>query len=171
MAETIARDGRRSGRPRGEPSMSYRPSQRTRGRAVLLSPRGIAATIGSLSAAVAFLAAAGSAQATSTSALTAGPRPAVGQPATIPQGAVRLGAEPGSRVLHLDVVLEPRDPAALSRYATQVATPGSPMFHDYLPRGAFPRVFGPTESSIATVRATLSALGLKLGRTSPSRLS
>ena len=68
-------------------------------------------------------------------------------------------------------VLSPRDPAALTRYATQVATPGSPLYHDYLPKGEFPSVFGPTRAAIATVRSALTSIGLHPGQISANHLS
>jgi hypothetical protein len=134
----------------------------------------VAAVLGSLSAAVAFVAAAGSVQAAPTAAgagLAAGPTLAVGAPAPVPQGAVRIGTEPAGAVLHLDVILQPRDPAALTRYATQVATPGSPFYHDYLPRGAFASAFGPTATAIRAVRASLTAIGLRPGKITANHLS
>ncbi len=151
--------------------MSDRPSARRRGRTALLRPSGIAAVIGSLSAAVAFLAVAGSAQAKPTVDLTAGPMLAVGQATTIPAGAVRLGAQSSTRLMQLNVVLQPRDPAALANYATEVATPGSPIYHEYLPKGAFASVFGPAKATIAAVSASLRALGLHPGKVSPSHLA
>ena len=91
--------------------------------------------------------------------------------APIPGGAVRIGTVPSSAVLHVDVVLAPRDPAALSKYATEVSTPGSPMYHDYLPAGAFPSVFGPTRAAIASVSSALRTLGLHPGAISGNHLS
>ncbi len=94
-----------------------------------------------------------------------------GATATVPPGATRLGVERSRSIVHLDVVLSPRDPAALTRYATQVAAPGSPLYHDYLPRGAFPSVFGPTRAAIAAVRSALSGLGLHPGKISANHLA
>jgi subtilase family serine protease len=94
-----------------------------------------------------------------------------GATGTVPPGARPAGALRSGSVVQLDVVLSPRDPAALTRYATQVATPGSPLYHDYLPRGAFPSVFGPTRAAIAAVRSALSSLGLHPGKISASHLA
>jgi subtilase family serine protease len=96
---------------------------------------------------------------------------AVGAAAPLPQGAVRLGTLSSSTVLRVDVVLAPRDPAALTRFATEVSTPGSPLYRDYLPAGAFPARFGPTAATIATVRSTLRARGLRPGAISANHLS
>jgi hypothetical protein len=154
--------------------MSYRPFSRAtvsrkRGRAGWPRLSGLAAVVGGLSAAVAFLAAAGPVQAARP--MAGATAPVVGVAAGIPRGAARIGAEPGFRVLRIDVVLAPRDPAALSRYAIEVATPGSPLYHDYLPRGAFPAFFGPTAAAIATVRSALRAVGLRPGPLSANHLS
>jgi hypothetical protein len=132
------------------------------------------AVLGSLSAAVAYLATAGSVQAAPAAtgaALASGATSVVVPAATAPRGAVRIGAEPGSTVLHLDVILQPRDPAALTSYATEVATPGSPVYHDYLAKGAFASAFGPTATAISAVRTSLRGLGLKPGAISANHLS
>ena len=95
----------------------------------------------------------------------------IGSAATIPAGAIKVGAMPSGGIVHLDVVLSPRDPAALTKYATEVATPGSPLYHAYLPRGAFPSVFGPTPAAIATVLSALRGLGLRPGTISANHLA
>lgn len=119
--------------------MGERPFARARVRS-RLRVRHLLALLGSVSAGVAFLATVGAAQAAPRAAAgSAGPGPTValaGATATAPPGARRVGAEPSGSIVHLDVVLSPRDPAALTRYATLVATPGSPVYHDYLPQGA-----------------------------------
>jgi len=76
----------------------------------------------------------------------------------------------GSTGLSADVVLEPRDPAALSAFDTAVSTPGSPSFRHYLARGAFATAFGPAPATIASVRQWLAARGLAVGPTSPDGL-
>jgi hypothetical protein len=156
--------------------MSYSPSSREpaarRRRGARLTSAG--AVLGGLSAAVAFLATAGSVQAAPAlpaPALTSGAMVAVSPAAKAPPGVTRIGAEPASTRLRLDVILQPRDPAALTSYATEVATPGSAVYHDYLPKGAFASVFGPTTTAISTVRASLTALGLKPGKISANHLS
>jgi YVTN family beta-propeller protein len=102
-------------------------------------------------------------------ALTALERP-VGTPAMVPFGARLLGPAVGSASLRIDVALRPRDPAALSRFALAVSTPGNPLYHHFLARGRFASVFGPTA---ATVRAVLSELhrdGLRTGPISSNNL-
>jgi hypothetical protein len=134
------------------------------GRLRKLGARRLTAGLVSLAAATAFL-------------TTVAPAPAgaatiaVGAAAPLPQGAVRLGALSASTVLRVDVVLAPRDPAALTQYATDVATPGSPLYRNYLPAGEFPARFGPTSAAIAGVRSTLRARGLHPGVISANHLS
>jgi Pro-kumamolisin, activation domain/IPT/TIG domain len=81
----------------------------------------------------------------------------------------------GSRALHqvdpatsvrADVVLKPRDPAALAAFDTAVSTPGSPSFRHYLAPGQFASVFGPSPATISSTRGWLSGRGLAVGPTS-----
>jgi hypothetical protein len=132
-------------------------------------PRGRRLTAGvtavtSLAAVGAFLATGGPAQA-GTAAVP------VGAVAPVPRGAARIGAVPGSTAVRVDVVLAPRDPAALTQYATDVSTPGSALYRDYLSPGGFTAAFGPTGAAIATVRSALRARGLHPGTISANHLS
>ena len=88
-----------------------------------------------------------------------------------PRNARRLGALLATTTLHLDVVLQPRDPAALAQFATQVSTPGSALYRHYLAPGQFPSVFGPTRTAIASLETALRADGLRLGAISADHLS
>ncbi|MHB1511227.1 MAG: protease pro-enzyme activation domain-containing protein [Acidimicrobiales bacterium] len=88
-----------------------------------------------------------------------------------PNAARALGSLPAAAKLHIDVVLQPRDPAALARFATNVSTPGSPLYRHYLARGQFPNVFGPTTAAVAAVEGALRADGLQLGAISANHLS
>jgi Pro-kumamolisin, activation domain len=143
----------------------------TCGHARSLGLKRLLALLGSGSAAVAFLATAGAVHAAPSATARPPTMALVGAIATVPPGATRLGQERNSSLVHLDVVLLPHDPAALTRYATQVATPGSPVYHDYLPRGTFASVFGPTRSAIWTVRLALRRLGLRPGKMSANHLA
>jgi subtilase family serine protease len=73
--------------------------------------------------------------------------------------------------LHFDVVLSPRNPAALTKYADAVSTPGSPLYRHYLAAGQFPKMFGPTEATITSVYAALRARGLNPGTIDSGHLS
>jgi Pro-kumamolisin, activation domain/IPT/TIG domain len=84
----------------------------------------------------------------------------VGAAPRIPLGAQSLGAESSSASLTGTVVLKPRDNAALVQFIDAVSDPSSPLFHQYLPAGAFATRFGPTGASIGAVRSQLAADGL-----------
>ncbi len=84
------------------------------------------------------------------------PRPSV------PAGATAAGAVPSSALISGDVVLRPRDNAALKRFIAAVTDPGSPLFHQYLPPGAFAGRFGPPASAISAAVAWLKASGLRV---------
>jgi hypothetical protein len=94
----------------------------------------------------------------------------VGQAAAIPVGAQDLGAAAPDGQLRLDLVLKPRDPAALAEFVTAVSTPGSPLYRDYLARGQFGPEFGPSSATIAAVRTTVTGLGLRVGQASSGGL-
>ena len=86
-------------------------------------------------------------------------RTTIGRTAPVPQGAARLGPAPATAPLRIDVVLEPRDPSALARFAAAVSTPGNPQYRHFLPRGQLARAFGPTPATVASVRAALTGAG------------
>lgn len=94
----------------------------------------------------------------------------VGAPAAVPVGTVRLGPAPRSAELRIDIVLRPRDPAALSSFALAVSTPGNVHYHHFLKRGEFGRVFGATLTTIRTVDSTLRTLGLAPGAVTSDHL-
>src|SRR3984885_16076379 len=86
----------------------------------------------------------------------------VGSAPRVPAGARSLGAVSSSASLSGTVVLKPRDNAALVQFIGAVSDPSSPLFHQYLPAGAFASRFGPTAAMIAAVRSPLTAGGLHL---------
>jgi subtilase family serine protease len=88
----------------------------------------------------------------------------------LPAGAQRLGPLAFSTELQVLFVLQPRDPAGLANFVTQVSTPGSPLFHQYLRKGEFSSRFGPTQSAVATVEQSLRAEGLHPGTITPDGL-
>jgi subtilase family serine protease len=127
------------------------------------------------SAAIAAIAAsAGLAGAASLAAGPAAAAPAstarVGSLVLLPQGVRALGALSSSTEISVDVVLQPRDPAALTAFANAVSTPGSPLFRDYLPKGAFAGRFGPTAAAISAVEASLRSEGLRPGAITSNHL-
>jgi len=135
-----------------------------RGRLGGLNARSITAGLVSVAAAAAFLATTGAAQAVPSSS-------PVGAAGIVPQDSARIGALPASTTMHVEVALAPRDPAALSQYATQVSTPGSPLYHAYIGRGQFAPLFGPTSATINGVYAALRGRGLHPGTISSDHLS
>ncbi len=84
----------------------------------------------------------------------------------LPRGTRALRAVAPTTAVHGDVVLKPRDPAALESFDTSVSTPGSSMFRHYLAPDTFAAAFGPSPTTIASVRAWLSGRGLDVGPTS-----
>lgn len=80
----------------------------------------------------------------------------------VPHGASRIGAVPASAGISGTIVLKPRHNAALTRFISQVTDPGSPLFHRYLPAGAFANRFGPSRGAIDAVRAQLKSSGLRV---------
>ncbi len=88
-----------------------------------------------------------------------------------PPGATAVGTLASTTPLALTVTLAPPDPAALARYATEVATPGSPVYRQYLTVAQFRQQFAPTPAQIQTVTASLEAHGLQPGTPSANGLS
>jgi subtilase family serine protease len=89
----------------------------------------------------------------------------------LPAGASFAGSVAPERQLDLYVALEPRAPAALESFAEEVATPGSPVYADYLSVPEFAARFAPTPAEVATVRAALTARGLDVGAPTANNLS
>ena len=75
---------------------------------------------------------------------------------------------PDSTLLHLTVALEPQDPSGLAAYATEVSTPGSPLFRDYLSVGQFAQRFGATPAQIAAVQSALKGTVCRWVRSRPT---
>ncbi|HJP73601.1 MAG TPA: S53 family peptidase [Pseudonocardiaceae bacterium] len=103
-------------------------------------------------------------------AATAAPQH-VGVAPRVPAGAVRVADPDANAVLHLDVALSPRDPAALAAFVNSVSTPGNANYHHYLAKGQFASVFGPTKASVDALRTQLTAEGLTVGTPSSDALT
>jgi hypothetical protein len=129
-------------------------------------PRGrsLAAGLASAATVAAFLAAAGTANAVAATA-------PVGAAGIVPSGAARIGTVPSGTKVSFDVVLNPSNAAGLSRYADEVATPGSSLYHRYLAKGQFARLFGASGATIANVVSGLRSLGLRPGAVASDHLS
>ncbi|MFF3845765.1 protease pro-enzyme activation domain-containing protein [Streptomyces sp. NPDC002328] len=87
----------------------------------------------------------------------------VGSAPKIPRDAVRAADPAGGQALDLSVVLEPRDPAALTRFIAEVSDPDSPNYRKYLGTGQFASAFGALPQTVAKVRAELEDKGLTVG--------
>jgi hypothetical protein len=80
----------------------------------------------------------------------------------IPLGDRALGSIAAGSMQAGMVVLRPQDESALTSFIAAVTDKNSPRFHQYLAPGAFAQRFGPAPSSIAAVKAKLSAEGLRV---------
>jgi len=126
---------------------------------------GAAGALG-LSGAVAWALPAGAQPSGGTSAM----RLTADAPPPVPRGAVRLGPLAAGTMLHLDIALRVRDPAALSAFVSDVTTRSSPLFGRFLHPGQFGPRFGATLSSVAAVATALRQAGLSPGRVTSDRL-
>lgn len=95
----------------------------------------------------------------------------LGEAPPLPEGATSLGAVAPQRELDLYVALEPRDPGGLEAFASEVSTPGSPIYGQYLSVEGFTDRFGATPAQVATVRSALQSRGLTVGQASENSLS
>ena len=86
-----------------------------------------------------------------------------GEVPKIPAGVTKLGAVPGSQVLHIDVSLAGQDPTGLAQEVAAVSTPGSPTYHDYLTATQFAAAYGPSTAEVQQVTTTLRTQGLTVG--------
>ncbi len=119
--------------------------------AVLASACGLAVLLGAASSAAA--------------AVRLGAAPA------LPDGAREAGAVAAATPMHITVTLQPRDPAGLATFATEVSTPGSPLYGDYITPAQFAQQFGATADDVQAVEASLRAHGLDPGTVSANSLS
>ena len=128
--------------------------------ALILSLAGVAA----LPAATASAASAASSAATASQASQAvphGTRTIEAAP-RIPAGARAVGAVTPTAEISADLVLKPRDNAAVTRFIAAVTDKNSPLFRHYLPAGAYASRFGPSEATIAAATSALKAGGLRV---------
>ena len=95
----------------------------------------------------------------------------VGSPPQLPVGSTPVAPLAAAAPLSVDVVLQPRDPGALSSYAFAVSSPGSPQYRRYLSEAQFVARFGPTQTTVDSVRRALAGVGLHPGPTTINNLS
>jgi hypothetical protein len=96
----------------------------------------------------------------SGSAGTASGQVAVEAAPRAPEGAMALGATSQQTAMSGEVVLQPRDNAALVSFINEVTDKASPSFGHYLAPGAFEAAFGPRPGVISAVRSQLRADGI-----------
>ncbi len=94
----------------------------------------------------------------------------VGSAPAIPVGAQVQGTAPAAQPVSFDVVLRPRNQAALNAFTTAVSTPGSPQYRQFLTSAEYASQFGPTPSTISGVSSRLRSLGLTVGTVQGSLL-
>jgi subtilase family serine protease len=92
-------------------------------------------------------------------------------PAHLPHDAVAVGALPARTIMHLDVMLRLRHPAALTAFIAALSDRRSREFRHFLRPRQFGVMFGPTLAEVAAVEAALRAQGLDPGPVSPDRLA
>jgi subtilase family serine protease len=107
--------------------------------------------------------------ATSATASTAKLR--VGSATPLPRNARVTGTLPAEQTLHLTVALKPQDPNGLTALATEVSTPGTPSFRQYLTVSQFARRFGAPPLQVAAVQSALRAQGLEVGAATSNDLT
>jgi subtilase family serine protease len=95
----------------------------------------------------------------------------VGRSPGMPRGAVVVGDVQPEQELQLYVALQPPEPEALERFASEVSTPGSPLYGQYLSVPEFAQRFGAPPEEVAAVRSALARRGLEVGAPAANRLS
>jgi len=95
----------------------------------------------------------------------------LGAAPALPQGTTLVAGIAAVRTMKLSVALEPRDPAALSRYAAGVGNPSSPDYRHYLTPGQFRDRFAPTRRTVLRVQDSLRRHGLTAGAVSANGLA
>ncbi|HEY5317365.1 MAG TPA: protease pro-enzyme activation domain-containing protein, partial [Solirubrobacteraceae bacterium] len=79
----------------------------------------------------------------------------IGAAPRTPAGAKVVGSVSGGTKINVTVVLNSQDPAGLAAYATDVATPGSSVYHQYLTVPQFAQRFGATTAQVRAVKSAL----------------
>ena len=95
----------------------------------------------------------------------------LGSAPAVPADAHIVSAVPATTQLHVTVTLQSQDPAGLAAFATEVSTPGSSLYRDYLTPAEFAQRFGATPQAVQAVESSLEAHGLAPGAVSANSLS
>ena len=88
----------------------------------------------------------------------------------VPAGDHALGSVKAGSTETGIVVLRPTDEEGLTSFITAVTDKSSPFYHHYLAAGEFAGRFGPAPSTIAAVKAQLTAEGLRVAKVSEDGL-
>jgi hypothetical protein len=80
----------------------------------------------------------------------------------VPFGASALGAVSANATESGTLVLQSSDSSALTSFISEISDKSSPLFHQYLAPGAFAQRFGPSQATLAAVKAQLSNEGLRV---------
>jgi hypothetical protein len=94
----------------------------------------------------------------------------VGAAPAPPSSAVDLGPAPAASIVSGAIVVRPRDEQALESFIAQASTKSSPLFEHYLSKGQFAARFGPTQSTLASVKAQLMSDGLHVEDNASDRM-
>jgi kumamolisin len=73
-----------------------------------------------------------------------------------------IGQLPSTQIMHLDLVLPPRDPAGLDRFLSEIYDPTSSSYRHYLTPTEFTERFGPTQKDYAAVVSFARSHGLAI---------
>ena len=95
----------------------------------------------------------------------------IGSAPHVPTGASPVAGTASLKTMRITVALSPRDPAALSSYATGVANPSSPYYRQYLTPSQFRDRFAPSRSTLVRVESELRHQGLRPGAVTANGLA
>jgi len=87
-------------------------------------------------------------------------RPALLVPPPLPAGSQPVGALPATQELTFQVVLQPRDPAAVETLLHNLYDPSAPEYEHWLAPGVFAAEYGPSPSTVGATESWLRGLGL-----------
>ncbi len=106
-----------------------------------------------------------------SSAMAAAGPVRLGSAPAVPDGARIVSAVPATTQLHVTITLQSQDPAGLAAFATEVSTPGSALYRDYITPAEFAQRFGATPQAVQAVDSSLESHSLVPGAVSANSLS
>lgn len=105
------------------------------------------------------------------SARAAQPEVRIGSAPVLPAGTRLVAGTAAVRTIGITVALAPRDPVALTSYASAVSNPNSPDYRHYLTPREFRARFAAARSTVLRVQAELRAHGLHPGAVTANGLA